>query len=532
MSVALIAVAALAHAYLIVDFSLPPAEDAAMLMRYAQHVANGHGVVWNIGDPPVDGATDFLFMIAVAALTYAGIALETATRGLITVAHVVTACIVYVTVRKVHRAPWSAALASSIYLVAGPATAYISTYFGAPVFADCAAGAWACALIIMNGSTSRAWSIAFAILSLLTGLVRPEGVLLAALMLISIVVAIGVKRSAPVMISFFAIFGALGLAYFLSRWQYFGHPLPNPFYKKGGGALHPAGIKDSVFNTVKFTLPLLPLFAIGLFSRNTRRATLAASIPILGFAACFILVSNEMNFAGRFQYALLPMALMAWPIPMRAVLCETERIDVNRSRLTTAAIAVFLIGALTYFQVVRDDWTHHADGRAPMGKLLHAYKNKNYRLATSEAGLLPLYSEWKTLDTWGLNDYTIATSGTVTFEYLETFDPDLIVFHAYDPPHYSGPTGLPGWSDMVHVLRQYVATKNFTLIAAYGQTPDDLHYYYAHPRANEPELFSAMRKVEYAWPETGRPATNHINEFQEIRERVPRAAAKWDLANE
>jgi ADP-heptose:LPS heptosyltransferase len=25
------------------------------------------------------------------------------------------------------------------------------------------------------------------------------------------------------------------------RWQYFGYPLPNPFYKKGGGTLHLAG---------------------------------------------------------------------------------------------------------------------------------------------------------------------------------------------------------------------------------------------------------------------------------------------------
>ena len=45
-----------------VDFSIPPFEDAAMLMRYAQHLADGHGIVWNIGGHPVDGATDFLFM--------------------------------------------------------------------------------------------------------------------------------------------------------------------------------------------------------------------------------------------------------------------------------------------------------------------------------------------------------------------------------------------------------------------------------------------------------------------------------------
>ena len=32
-----------------------------MLLRYAEHLAAGHGIVWNLGDPPVDGATDFLY---------------------------------------------------------------------------------------------------------------------------------------------------------------------------------------------------------------------------------------------------------------------------------------------------------------------------------------------------------------------------------------------------------------------------------------------------------------------------------------
>ena len=64
----LLIVIALLYAVQFVDFSIPPFEDAAMLMRYAQHLAGGHGIVWNIGEHPVDGATDFLFMVVSAAL--------------------------------------------------------------------------------------------------------------------------------------------------------------------------------------------------------------------------------------------------------------------------------------------------------------------------------------------------------------------------------------------------------------------------------------------------------------------------------
>ena len=60
-----------AYGVLYVDFRGPPFEDAAMLMRYAENLAAGHGIVWNVGEAPVDGATDFLFMSSVAGLDQA-----------------------------------------------------------------------------------------------------------------------------------------------------------------------------------------------------------------------------------------------------------------------------------------------------------------------------------------------------------------------------------------------------------------------------------------------------------------------------
>ena len=49
-----------------------PGEDAAILLRYAQHLAGGYGILWNIGEKPVDGATDFLFMVVVAGMAKSG----------------------------------------------------------------------------------------------------------------------------------------------------------------------------------------------------------------------------------------------------------------------------------------------------------------------------------------------------------------------------------------------------------------------------------------------------------------------------
>ncbi len=55
-------------------------------------------------------------------------------------------------------------------------------------------------------------------------------------------------------------------------------------------------------------------------------------------------------------------------------------------------------------------------------------------MATSEAGLLPLYSQWNAIDTWGLNDEWIAHHGEITADYLDRYKPELIIFHAHFSP--------------------------------------------------------------------------------------------------
>ena len=82
-------------ALLFVDFSIPPFEDAAMLMHYAGHIAQGEGIVWNLGESLVDGATGFLFMIIVALFHFIGFSLEAAVRFVATFSHFSTVALIY-----------------------------------------------------------------------------------------------------------------------------------------------------------------------------------------------------------------------------------------------------------------------------------------------------------------------------------------------------------------------------------------------------------------------------------------------------
>ncbi|MEN3002309.1 MAG: hypothetical protein ABDI19_10795 [Armatimonadota bacterium] len=168
------------------------------LMRYAQHLAEGHGIVWNIGEKPVDGATDFLFMVMIAALIKIGLTPENATRTLIFAAHLLNVALIYlagVTVLRVAR--WAALLAG-FCLALSVAVLYVVACFGVPVFALFASLTWLCALRIMLHGSNWRWATGFGIFSLLTGLTRPEGVLLSLLMLVGILwVRGGAPRCSP-----------------------------------------------------------------------------------------------------------------------------------------------------------------------------------------------------------------------------------------------------------------------------------------------------------------------------------------------
>src|SRR5512138_1120261 len=94
----------LVYAATSIDFSAPPYEDAAMLMRYADHLAHGYGIVWNIGQHPVDGATDFLFMTASAALIRLGVPVGRSVRTLGFASHLLTVLLVFWANRRIWKA--------------------------------------------------------------------------------------------------------------------------------------------------------------------------------------------------------------------------------------------------------------------------------------------------------------------------------------------------------------------------------------------------------------------------------------------
>ncbi len=509
-----------------VDFTIPPFEDAAMLMRYAQNFAGGHGIVWNIGEHPVDGATDFLFMATSALLIKLGLTVGQAVRGIGFVAHILTVLIVYWANRRIHNANVFLSLLSGLYLAVGTGLSYVAAYFGTPYFALAAASTWTLGLLLSKQEAPRFWLIlAFALSGLVTGLIRPEGVILASLMLITVIILRGWKNSTSIIVTFGVVFLFLGGAYFLWRWNYFGYPLPNPFYKKGDSGLHWDSFDASLWNTLRLCLPFAILALLGFRSRATTKQAIAYLVPILGFASAFVLISDEMNFGARFQYALLPVALMSWiPLLGGFNFSWLDQLSVKERSvyvITLTALAFGLVYYSSYQNCFLTSYQqtcarpYERDGRYEMGKLLAEYRNKGYTIAVTEAGLVPYYSGWNAIDTWGLNDQFIAHNGKITVEYLDTYKPQIIMFHDYYSPLVSPKLTEANlaqpWFSMTILLKTYAEENGYVLAAVFGDSPYDTHYYYVRTDFEDSkrliEQISKMRN--YYWPLTGKRSINY-----------------------
>ncbi|MBK6794305.1 MAG: hypothetical protein IPG80_17605 [Anaerolineales bacterium] len=527
----LLVISTLYYAFNYINFDIPPFEDAAMIMRYSQHLAGGHGIVWNVGEAPVDGATDFLFMAASAGLIKLGFTVGQSVRGIGFAAHLLTVLIIYWTNRRVHNGNISFSFLSGLYLAVGTGLSYVSAYFGTPFFALAAASTWALGLILMKEENPSFWlSIAFALSGLITGLIRPEGVILAALMLVAVVFMRGLNKSKMIVVAFGSVFLLLGGAYFLWRWNYFGYPLPNPFYKKGDGGWKWDSFQHSMWNALRLCLPMVIAFILGFRSNETFKRTVAHLVPILGFAIAFGLISDEMNYGARFQYAVVPIALMSWVPLIGSVNFEALKQSSVRERGVYLVMGAALSAGLIYYSWFQNcflnlyqqacDRPYERDGRLEMAQMLADYRGKGYMIATTEAGLLPYYSGWDALDTWGLNDQFIAHNGSITVEYLDKYKPEIIMFHDYYsplvPPKLTDANLAQRWFSMTILLKTYAEDNGYILAAVFGDSPYDTHYYYVRPGFEDSKrLVEQISKFRnYFYPTTGKRSINYA-EFAE-----------------
>lgn len=327
------------------------AEDAFISFRYGRHLAAGHGLVWNLGEPPVEGYTNFLWVLVSAALDALGVDVPGAARALGIAAAFATLGLAWRAARV--GLGWSrgASLAPAALLaVSGCFAAWADAGLETSLFALLVLAALFHAARFAAEARS-ADAVALAAALLLACLTRPEGVLVAAV--VAPFAALGGARRA-VLLRALGTAALLFAGYFAWRWSYFGYPLPNTYYAKTGGGLEQAerGARYAGYFLLHFGLPWLPALALALprvrIDGAWRRRPLlpaCAALSLVWTASVVALGGDYMAFYRFFVPILPPLALLL-AAALRALARAVESRSQGARVGVVAAIGCGVLGTL------------------------------------------------------------------------------------------------------------------------------------------------------------------------------------------
>jgi len=417
-------------------------DDTFITLRYAEHLAAGHGPVYNLEPPRAEGYTSFLWMIvlalphlvAVDALLSAKVLGACFGAGTVTVAFLLAARLSENLGPRLRYLPaaftayWLAGFApTSVHSVSGMETSLASFLF---------------ILLVYCAVTGR--SAVLPLLGLLLGLTRPEAN--AVVIPILIYHYLFAEPAAGSMNKrLFARRTALqyilpGALYFAWRTWYFGHLLPIPFYMKIGSQEVFAG-SEHAFAFARTVLGLASFPLAGCLLRASRASSfvLAAGLLWLVISA---LPADIMDYDYRFAFpAAAPLhaaagyGLAVWLRLALGIRHSTPRRAA--AGLTAAMVLVAVTSHLILFAKFESSrFQRRSYGAAiesahiRLGKILGKFqgpRDRRPKIAIGDAGAVPYYSGWQTIDTYGLNDSEIGIRGNHDPSYFLDQQPDLIV---------------------------------------------------------------------------------------------------------
>jgi arabinofuranosyltransferase len=445
-------------------------DDTHISLRYAQNLADGHGLRFNPGERPVEGYTNFLLTVLLAACIKVGLPIVTMAKiisigaavGVVAVTYWLTT-LVLPEASGLLRATPSLMLAGcgwyAYYAAIGLETHLFALLV---VVAVCLLlrRQWPWAGLIFTGAyltrpegaglwaVTLAWlvwqAVAPAVVPYFPRVLRRDGG------------ATGFAPPRPREIAAFALpFVLLAGAHEIWRLSYYGEPVPNTFYDKVGTAtqqvkrgidyvthslpqLHPF-----VLVTLILFLALIPSVAIW----NAAARYLA--LLVVAFVGYIVLVGGD--FIGpRFLFHVFPLLIVLAVAGVRSLL---RSYPIRRGSAPgdaqgwaeerASALAAFSVALIAFWlflplvppntfmkQRVANTHMRVVTGLTALGDYLRDTAPPDATLAIDAAGVVPFISRLPTLDMLGLSDYHIAHTVKATGDGLpghEKTDPDYIL---------------------------------------------------------------------------------------------------------
>jgi len=458
----LLAAAALVVHSLVFNFVT---DDAFISFVYSRNLAEHGKLVFNLGEHPVEGYTNFLWTVLLAAFMKVGLVPEIMSRVLGTAFGVATFGTAAWMSRRLRPdaegADWSWWDALPALILAG-----------VPGYACWSSGGLETQMFTFLVTLGAAWhldemlddrpprartALAFA----LAALTRPEGSLLFALTVMHrafVTFARGRFSLGRAELRFIGAFLVVVVPHFLWRHWYYGWWLPNTFYIKSsgvGGAWQQGGYYlGRVIE--QFHLWVVPILVFVAFlverPRGLRLLVGYAAFVVLVFAIYVASVGGDFMGLFRFVMPVIPLIAIVAALSLRSACARLGVFAPIVVALALALHAWHAVGVDKAALVVdgpsdrgidRPGWLRrYTADRATIGKWFATWRRPDDYAAVGGAGAQVYYSQMPSLDCYGLSDEYIAHNlparssrpghqKYATDEYILSKHPTIITSYNY-----------------------------------------------------------------------------------------------------
>lgn len=443
-------------------------DDAFISFRYARNLAEGHGLVFNLGEK-VEGYTNFLWTVLFAPLIKLG--LDPAQTSIV----MSIACYLGVIAltwrflspraRPADTIPLAPIVLAASYVFASYATSGLETMFGA-------------LLVVAAFSAARAERPLLAgALGIAATMAHPDHAIFYAGL--GLTLMIHRRRIAPLVL--YALpFALVFVPYYAWRTHYYGDFFPNTYYAKSGDLWYAEqGVRYLLINIVAAGLTLcLPLALVQAFRERRTWLGTYALIVLPVYFTYLVKIGGDFMF-GRLLVPVLPFVfvLVASALDAAKELKHRLRVAVAILALGLATVPNGVIEAGEIYEHVADERTfYRLRSFAPirLGNSLFRLANslrevfsestREPRIATGNVGILGYYTGFPLIDDFGLTDPVVAQMelaerGRTGHEKLSSpgnivaQDADLSVLRVYPRPFDALTTAKI--TDMRYALAKY-----------------------------------------------------------------------------
>lgn len=368
-----------------------PAEDAVILYEYSNTLANTGVISYgNIGTP-IEGATDFLWMIAISLLNLLGVNEYTASL-------MITSLSLFLLIKVLckHNHLFLILLALTITPFIYSAAFGFSSIVFSTIYLYCLK------FYVQQKYKNMHLCI------LLLCLFRPDGVVWGSSLVLLYQFRNGLSLSKESILLSFKYLLIPGGIYFVCRMYYFNELLPLPFYVKQ------QGIKElfifSYSSLKDIAIVAIPMLIIILTSKKKCFILIVVIIPILFYSS----MTLSQNIGNRFVAPLFFGVLY---------LLNNE----GNIRKYLYVVLVSILSISITHRVIDQIIYSKNENIFGLSKSLNGI---NGRMLVTESGRLAYYSDWVVHDSWGLNTPQFSKKLIHPVD-IKNGNYDLIVSHCY-----------------------------------------------------------------------------------------------------